>query len=271
MRVRALSARTCPIATGWSRRYCRWKRWSLPNYGKTQKQFPFLQDKEASSVDRKSDSEEESLIVDDVQEVCFCFSSSVLGVGVGSEKLHRGRCAGGWNLFSLFFCFHRNTKHGLLCGRKAPQRETIGQKILPSICSSGFFYIVWLLHFQGSSNNHPCIRIAEDKGDEQSEVIEKTHHIFQPYKPQKVQSCNLCLERIRRSNQLWYPDICARRWIFVHLSRCTVLGFKSFQKRRPRELQDGAARRRQVLWASGTLSSSEIALNYNNIYHFEKV
>ena len=103
------------------------------------------------------------------------------------------------------------------CGRKAPQRETIGQKILPIICSSGIFLIVWLLHFQGSSNNHPCIRIAEDKGDEQSEVIEKTHHMFQPDKPQKVQSCNLCLERIRRSNQLWYSDICARRWIFVLL------------------------------------------------------
>ena len=29
--------------------------------------------------------------------------------------------------------------------------------------------------FQGSSNNHPCIRIAEDKRDEETKVNEKLH------------------------------------------------------------------------------------------------
>ena len=139
MRIRAFSARTCPIATGWSRRYCRWKRWSLPNYGKTQKQFPFLQDKEASSVDRRSDSEEESLIVDDVQEVCFCFSSSVFGHWRWIWKITLWTMCRRLKLIFPLFLFPHKYKTWLVCGRNAPQRETIGQKILPSICSSGFF------------------------------------------------------------------------------------------------------------------------------------
>ena len=139
MRIRAFSGRTCPIATGWSRRYCRWKRWSLPNYGKTQKQFSFLQDKEASSVERKSDSEEESLIVDDVQEVCFCFSSSVFGHWRWIWKITSWTMCRRLKLIFPLFLFPQKYKTWLVVVEKLHKGRQLVRKFCPAFADLEFF------------------------------------------------------------------------------------------------------------------------------------
>ena len=72
--------------------------------------------------------------MDDVQEVCFFFSSSVFGL-----KNYFVDDVQEVETYFPSFSVSTEIQNMVSCGRKAPQRETIGQKILPSICRSGFF------------------------------------------------------------------------------------------------------------------------------------